>query len=219
MLDAAAPVPAIVVKAAQRTQAAQRGIVGLRLHRVFDVHAGPYHRHDDLQFAAVYQDGTLVKVRILSQQIGGKDADAAANAQTAQKYEHPAPADVFRAPFDPRYLQDYSYEQVDAATVRFKTLVRDSAHGDGTFTVDPAGHVTAYRYSPAAMPQYAKTGTVSGSRAPVLPGYWATTKETQQYSGRYAIFGGGADVSIEQSGFVRFSALDQALSALAAGRF
>lgn len=218
MIDAAAAVPAIVTQAAQRTQQSERGVVGLRVHRVFDVHAGPYRRHDDLEFAGVYEDGRLVKVRILRLQVGGRDADDKTKAETVQKYEHPAATDVFRRPYDPRYLADYTYEVVDPQTVRFKTSVRDAAHGDGTFTLDGGGNVVSVRYAPAALPPYSKSGTVADERAQVLPGYWTTTRENHEYRGRYAIFGGGATVAITQSGFVRFPNLSDALSALVAGR-
>lgn len=217
MIALAAAVPAIVMSAAERTQQTERGVVAYRVHRVFDVHAGPYKRHDDLEFAGVYENGRLVKVRIISQQVGGKDADDRTKAQTAAKYENPAPTDVFRRPYDPRFLADYTYEVADARTVRFKALVRDAAHGDGTFTVDPAGNVLHVQYAPAALPQYSKSGTVEDQRAEVLPGYWATPRETQQYSGRYAIFGGGANVVITESAFQRFDALPAALAALNEG--
>jgi hypothetical protein len=218
MIDAAAAVPAVVTLAAERTQRTERGVIGFRVHRVFDVHAGPYSRHDDLEFSGVYEDGKLVKVRILRQQTGGRDDDEKTKAQTAEKYEHPAPTDVFRRPYDPRYLSDYTYETVDARTVRFKSPIRDTAHGDGTFTVDADGNVVSVQYAPAALPQYTRSGTVVDERAQVLPGFWAMTREVHQYRGRYAIFGGGATVTITQSGFTRFPTLAEGLTALSTGR-
>lgn len=218
MIAFAAAVPALVTLAAERTQRFERGIVGFRMHRVFDVHAGPYHRHDDMLFAGVYEDGRLVKVRILQQQVGGKETDAQTKAQTAASYEHPAPLDVFARPFDPAHLGEYAYDLADARTVRFRALVRDAAHGDGTFAVDPDGDVVSVQYSPVVMPRYARSGTVTDHRAQVLPAYWTTVSETHHYGGRYAIFSGGADVTIEQSGFVRFATEAEAFAALDAGR-
>lgn len=218
MIAFAAAVPALVALAAERTQRFERGIIGFRLHRVFDVHAGPYHRHDDLEFAGVYEDGRLVKVRILHQQVGGKETDAQTKAQAAAAYEHPAPLDVFARPFDPAHLSEYSYEAAEARTFRFRALVRDAAHGDGTFTLDGDGNVVGVQYSPAVMPRYARSGTVTEERAEVLPSYWTTVKETHHYGGRYAIFSGGADVTIEQSRFVRFATEAQAFAALDAGQ-
>lgn len=218
MIDVAAALPAIVTQAAQRTRVAERGVVGVRVHRLFDVHAGPYSRHDDMEFAAVYQDGVLVRMRIIYQRVGGKDTDAATKAQTQQKYEHPAPGDVFQRPYDPRYLDDYDYEVVDPHTVRFKAKVRDAGHGDGTFTIDEASNVVSVQYSPTVMPQYARSGTVTYQRAQVLPQFWGVTKEVQEYHGRYAIFSGGATATITQGPFVRFADLGAAVAALDAGR-
>jgi hypothetical protein len=218
MIDVAAAVPAIVTQAAQRTQLTERGVVGWRVHRLFDVHAGPYSRHDDMLFAAVYQDGTLVKMHIIYQKVGGKETDAATKAQTEQKYEHPAPGDVFSRPYDPRYLNDYTYQIVDAHTVKFTTGVHTAAYGDGTFTVDNDANVVSVRYTPAVLPPHATSGTVTDQRAAVLPNYWAVTQEVQQYSGRYAIFGGGGTATITQSNFTRFTDLAAATEALNAGR-
>jgi hypothetical protein len=214
MIDVAAPAPAIVTQAAQRTQTTERGVVTVRVHRVFDVHAGPYSRHDDMVFSAAYQDGTLVKMHIISQQVGGKDTDAATKAETERKYEHPAPGDVFQRPYDPRHLSEYTYEVAGPQTVRFKTLVRDAGHGDGTFTVDSNYNVVSVQYSPAALPQHASSGTVTDTREQVLPGYWAVTREVQEYRGHYAIFGGGATATITQSGFTKYPNVAAAIAAL-----
>lgn len=218
MIAFAAAVPALVVLAAERTQRFERGVVGFRLHRVFDVHAGPYRRHDEMEFAGVYEDGRLVKVRILHQEVGGKETDAQTKAQTAASYAHPAPLDVFARPFDPAHLNEYTYELADARTVRFRALVRDAAHGDGTFALDSDGDVVSMAYSPVVMPRYARSGTVADQRAQVLPAYWTIVEETHHYGGRYAIFSGGADVTIEQSHFVRFATEADALAALDGGR-
>ncbi len=216
---AAAAVPAIVTRVAQRTQQTERGVVGVRVHRVFDVHAGPYHRHDDLQFSAVEENGAIVKVRIVTQTTNGKETDANTKAQTANRYEHPAPADLFDRPFDARYINDYTYTVVDANTVRFTSSIHDAAHGDGTFTIDSADDVTSYQYTPNVYPQYTTSGNVTDTRAQVLPNYWALTQELYQYKGHYSIFGAAATATITYGNYARFSDLSTALSALAAGRF
>lgn len=218
MIDVAAAVPAIVTQAAERTQTAERGIVGTRVRRVFDVHAGPYSRHDEMEFAAVYQDGQLIKMHIIYQRVGGKETDAATKADTERKYLHPAPGDLFERPYDPRHAGDYTFEVAGPQTVRFKTLVRDAGHGDGTFTVDGAYNVVSVQYAPAAMPQHATSGTVTDQREQVLPGYWAVTREVQQYSGRYAIFGGGATATITQGSFTRYPSAEAAATALQSGQ-
>jgi hypothetical protein len=214
----AVAVPAIVTQAAQRTQATERGVVGYRTHRVLDVHAGPYSRHDDMVFAAVYENGVLVKMRIVYQKIGGKETDAATKAQTENKYEHPAPGDVFSRPYDSKFFNDYSYQTVDAHTVRFTTNVHKAGYGDGTFTVDNDGNVVSLEYAPAVLPQHANSGTVKDQFAQVLPNYWALTQEVQQYSGRYFLFGGGGTATITNSAFTRFADTASATAALDAGR-
>jgi hypothetical protein len=211
-------VPPIVLRAAQQTVRTEAGIVSYRTHRVFDVHAGPSSRHDDMVFTAVYQDGCLVKMRIISDTIGGKQASAQQIAQTEQSYEHPKPGDLFDRPYDPRYVNDYQYEVTADETVHFTAVNRSAGYGDGTFTVDSVYDVASVTYSPTVLPPHATSGTVVDQRAQVLPNYWAVTQETQQYRGHYSIFGAAGNVVITNSAFQRFSTLEAALAALDAGR-
>lgn len=209
-----AQTPPAIVQIAQRVQGQERGAVVFRLQRIFDVHAGPMHRHDEMELAVASDGPHVVKVRVIRALTGGKAADASGIAQIENRYEHPAPLDLFHRPFDPQYTGEYTYEAVDAQTYRFKGSIRDSSHGDGTFSLDAAGNVVKYQYAPAAMPPYAHSGTVAGERAQVLPNFWAVTQETQQYSGRYAIFGGGATASIRYDAFRRYPDVNAAVAAL-----
>jgi hypothetical protein len=209
----AVSVPPIVVSVGQRFLQTSRGVVTFRLHRVFDVHAGPSSRHDDLVLDGVYQNGNLVRVHIVSDTVGGKaqSQDDVATAEDA--WLHPKAGDAFHPPFDPQYFAEYSY-QARSAKVRFTSKIDDGGHGMGSFSYDPNHNVTSYTYQPAAMPQYAKSGTVSGTRSAVLPGYWATVKETQQYQGHYALWNGGATVQLMWSSFHRYDSLTAAERAI-----
>lgn len=218
MIGAVDAVPALVTQAAQRTERLERGVVGVRIHRVLDVHAGPYHRHEEMEMAAIYQDGRLLKVRVISQSVNGKDTDDATKSQTVQRYEHPAPGDVFARPFDPQHTSEYSFAPPQGQMVRFHALVCDGGHGDGTFTVDGSDDVVSVEYTPCKLPQYSRAGTIDIVRSAVLPDYWAPTQEQQHYSGRYAIFGGGAECTIKDADYIRFASASAALEALDANR-
>ena len=209
-----AQTPPAVVQIAQHVQSQERGAVVFRLQRIFDVHAGPMHRHDEMELALVNDDGRTVEVRVIRALTGGKAADANGIAQIENQYEHPAPLDVFHRPFDPQFTGEYAYEAVDAQTYKFKTSLRDGSHGDGSFSLDNEGNVVKYQYAPAVMPRYATSGTVVDERAQVLPNFWAVTRESQQYSGHYAIFGGGATVKIQYDSFRRFPDAASAVAAL-----
>ena len=99
-------------------------------------------------------------------------------------------------------------------TIAFTSLVHDEAHGSGKFTFDGSYDVVTYAYTPSAMPEYATSGSVSGVRDAALPRYWATTQEAQTYAGRYALWNGGAAVSMTWSNFRRFSTLAAATASL-----
>lgn len=212
----ATPPPAIV-QIAQHVQRQESGVVTYHLSRTFDAHVGPFRRHEELQLAIVSQDGTTIKVRVIRYQIGGGEQDANARAQVEAKYEHPNPQDVFHRPFDPRYLAEYTYDNPSAQTVHFTSIVRDSSHGDGSFSLGKDGNVTEMQYTPNVFPQYASSGTVTDDRSQVLPDYWSVTRELYHYGGHYAIFGGHADVDIEYTQFKRFPDIQSATAALGSG--
>ncbi|MBV8435731.1 MAG: hypothetical protein JO029_15730 [Candidatus Eremiobacteraeota bacterium] len=211
----AVSVPAVVASVGQRFVQTSRGYVTFRLHRVFDVHAGPSSRHDDLVLEGVFSNATLVSVRIVSDTIGGKAQTPDEIATAEEEWVHPKSGDAFHAPFDPRYFGEYSYRaQPVRSAITFTSLVSDGGHGSGSFSYDRKYDVTSYTYEPSVMPQYAKTGTVSGTRAGVLPGYWAITQETQQYQGHYALWNGGATTQYTWSDFRRFGTLAEAERAI-----
>src|SRR5579884_1500899 len=209
-----ADAPAAVAQIAQRTAAQEKGFVTYRLHRVFDVHAGPRHRRDEWFLAVATQDGTIVKVRVLRASIGGSAADAAKTAEIENQYEHPKPDDVLHRPFDPRYVSEYSYQAADAQTYRFSSAMHDGSHGNGTFSVDANGNVVKYQYTPNVLPQYATSGTVTDDRGAVLQNYWSLTRESHEYRGHYLIFGGGATAVITYDQYKRYPDLNSAVSAL-----
>lgn len=206
--------PPAIVEIAQRVKQQEHGIVLYRLHRIFDVHAGPMRRHDELELAVVTQDAHVVKVRVLRAVTGGKAMDEAGAKQVENQYEHPNPADVFHRPFDPAYVHEYTYQTVDATTYRFTSALRDGSHGDGTFSLDGAGNVVRYEYTPDALPRYATSGTVTNDRSQVLPGVWNLTREAHQYRGHYLLFGGGATALITYDSFQAYADIESALSAL-----
>lgn len=181
---------------------------------MLDVHAGFSKRHEDLLLTGIYQDGTIVKVRVISYTIDGKAAGPRDAAAMAQAYENPRPGEVFAPPFDPRYLSDYSYRQGAARTIAFTSSVRDEAHGTGTFTYDADADVVSYTYAPNALPPHATAGTITDLRSEVLPGYWAVTQETQEYKGSYGPFSGSGTETVDFSDFRRFADLESALGSL-----
>jgi hypothetical protein len=210
-----ADVPPAVMQIAQRTQREESGVVLYRLRRTFDVHAGPFRRHDELELLVAAQDGRTIKVRVIKAVTGGKAADEAGRASIAQQYEHPKAGDVFHRPFDARYAAEYTFESTtEPQTFRFTSTIHDASHGSGTFSTDASGNVVRYQYSPYTLPQYTSSGSITDQRSEVLPNYWALTREDHHYSGHYAIFGGGADVVIQYDGFKRFADVGSALSAL-----
>lgn len=209
-----AALPAAVPAIARVYRSTERGIVTCRYRRVLNVSAGPSAQHRDFLFVGIWVNGVLMKVRMLRYTIDGKAADASQIAGVVSAYEHPKPGDLFEAPWDSRFANDYRDAPYSHRTIAFTATNRSYGHGDGRFTYDAHNDVVTYSYTPIVLPEHATSGTVQGRRAQVLPGYWATTTENQAYGGHYAVFGAHATVQITQSNFRRYSSMSAALAAL-----
>jgi hypothetical protein len=209
-----ADAPPALTQVAQRFEATSRGVVGFRMHRTFDVHAGFQRRHEELTMEGIYDDGKVAKVRISTYTIDGKDASAADRSTVELAWEHPQPGNVFAPPFDADNFTSYEYRSAGAQDIAFTSDVKDQAHGSGTFSYDADGDVVTYEYHPNVLPPHASSGDVTVQRAQVLPGYWAVTQEIQHYSGTYAIFHGSGTVTMNYSDFRRFADLPSALRSI-----
>ena len=207
-------VPAIVTQVTHQAAKDDSGVASAQYTRTFDVHAGAASRHDHMIFTGVYSNGDLVYIHIASDTLGDKNATSAELAQTESQYEHPKATELFRAPWDQRYVSEYNYQVVNPTTIAFTSLVNDKAHGTGTFSIDAQDHVIAYQYTMSANYEYVTKGTVSGQRAQVMPGYWAVTHEVQQYVGKYGLVPGGATTDITQASFRRFSSVSDAQASI-----
>ena len=81
--------PPALTQVAQRFVETSRGVVAFQLHRVFDVHGGFSKRHDDLVLNGIYQNGQLMRVRVVSYAIDGKAASSSDVAGVEQSWNHP----------------------------------------------------------------------------------------------------------------------------------
>ena len=216
MLVASLPpgAPPALAQVAQRFAATSRGFVVFQMHRVFDVHTALQRRHEELVMNGVYDDGTLVRVRVVSYAVNGRPAGQSDVAAVEQSWNHPKPSDVFAPPFDPRNFGAYQYRSYGNSTIGFSSNLRDAGHGSGTFTYDARGNVVSYTFVPNVLPPHATSGEVADRRSEVLPGYWASTDETQQYRGSYGPFAAAGAIAVTYSDFRRSSDLNSALSLL-----
>jgi hypothetical protein len=206
--------PAVLTEIAQRFAQTSRGVVAFQMHRVFDVHGGFESRHEDLVMNGVYEDGAVIRVRVSSYTIDGKEAGASAISSLEQSWAHPKPSDVFAPPYDPVDVGAYRYRIGGTSTIDFTSSVNDAGHGNGSFTYDAQDDVISCTYEPNSLPPHASSGQITDRRSEVLPGYWAVTQETQQYRGNYGPFAAAGAIDVSYSDFRRFPDLQSALRSL-----
>jgi hypothetical protein len=206
--------PPALAQIAQQFVQTSSGVVAFRLHRTMDVHAGFEKRHEDLVLNGIYQNGTIVKVRVSNYTIDGRPASASDVAAVEQAWGHPKPGEAFAPPFDPQYVSDYQYQSAGPSTIDFSSNMHDAGHGNGTFSFDTQANVVTCSYQPNVLPPHANSGEITDRRAEVLPQYWAVTQETQEYKGSYGPFAGAGTVELDFSDFRRFPDVQSALVTL-----
>lgn len=196
-------VPAIVVQAAAVAARDHTGSIVYRIHQSTAMDGGPMHRRADVVLQVAAEGPVLVKVRVLRFLADGADQSAEKKRELERQLLDGQKKGGFAVPFDARHTSEYDYS-AEANTVRFLSLRRDADHGDGSFAVDAKGHVTQMRYVPDVYPRYVKRGTVTDTRAEVLPGFWASVLNDAEYDGQYLFIKGHASVITEMSGYRRY---------------
>lgn len=205
-------VPALVERAAQASAGDHSGFVSFRVEQTSHVDGGPIHRSIDVVIVAAYENDRPIRIRVLKYVDNGKEAAEPARLELESRLARSG--EGFAVPFDARHFAEYAYDPVDDRTVRFTSGLHDSRHGEGSFTVAAGAHVSELRYRPFVLPEHATSGVIEESRAEVLPGFWATTRSVQRYTGRYLLIRGSAEVTTMESQFARYSSRAQAEAAV-----
>ena len=217
-------VPPAVRKAADLWERSTHGVIAFDRTVDFTLRAGPvkYHEHNDATLVLV--DGVFAKIKVATMTRDGHDLgdDARLKFQTKTEKDWAAGKGFLRPPYDPRYLQEYSYDKVAPApdgpagtmVVSFSSPLHDEEHGTGDMTIDPAGHVLRLTYTPNVMPSHATSATTTQYSEEVLPGVWLVTRVEGQFSGRIMAFGGNATLDEVESHFRRFSSMVAATAAI-----
>lgn len=208
-------VPAIVAQAAAVAERDRVGAIVYRIHQTTAMDGGPLHRRAEVVIEAAADGPNLVKVRVLRFLADGTEQSDAKKRDLGRQLLDGQAKGGFAVPFDSRHTAEYAYT-AGAGTVQFVSLRRDADHGDGAFTVDAAGHVTGMRYVPDVFPKFVSSGSVTDARAEVLPGFWATVRNDQEYDGQYLFIKGHASVVTEMSGYRRYGSRAAAEAAVEA---
>ena len=200
----AAPVPGVVMRAAEANARALQGTLVHERHITISVSAGPMHYSEQNDARLLMANGLYEQLRYTRVVENGKTLGPAAIEKRDEQInsELARGSGNFKQPFDARFLQDYSYQTgakcvclPNAVAVRFHSLVRDDSHGDGVMQIDrTSGRVLDVTYTPDVLPAHASSCTTTEAFAEVLPGVWTIVRIERSYQGHVAFFGGGGDV-------------------------
>jgi hypothetical protein len=201
---AASVVPPIVARAAQTAALESFGVIVLERHITLSAAAGPAHFSQSNDAIMLMNDATYEHIHYLRIEENGHvlSASETAKREAANNHDLEAGKDVFKQPFDRRYLTDYQYTIVPCAcasgeiAVHFTSPIADALHGTGDMHIDEvSGHVLDLVYTPNVLPEHANAGLVSETFGQALPGLWTIVRIDRTYSGRVLFVGGHGTVT------------------------
>ncbi len=201
---AASGVAPIVMRAAQTAALESSGVIVHERHVTVSAAAGPAHFSQSNDAIMLMNDAAYSHIHYLRIEENGHvlTANEMAKRETANNADLAEGKDVFKQPFDWRYLADYQYTVVPCfcasgeVAVHFTSPIADAQHGAGDMHIDEVtGHVLDLVYTPNSLPDHAKTGLVSETFGQALPGLWTIVRIERTYSGRVLFVSGHGTVT------------------------
>lgn len=211
---ASSSVPPIVARAAQTAALEGFGVIVHDRHITLVAAAGPAHFSQSSDAIMLMNDATYSHIHYLRIEENGHvlNASEMAKREAANNHELEAGKDVFKQPFDRRYLADYQYTIVPCTcasgeiAVHFTSRIADTQHGAGDMHIDEAtGHVLDLTYTPNVWPDHANAGLVSETFGQALPGLWAIVRIDRTYTGRVLFVTGHSTVTEVLDNFHHFT--------------
>jgi hypothetical protein len=215
--------PPIVHKAVADYAIQTRGNFAFTRHLTFSMRAGPINKQVTNEVGILMRDGEYVRTKYYAATTNGQpDGDDAIRKQEQHTNDELAAGrGFFKRPIDPRYVDDYRFEEVacadckhDTQTIRFTSLVRDNQHGDGFMIVDKAGRTYSIDYDMNVAPDHASSGHVIETYGEAMSGVWTCVRSEETYKGRLGFIGGAATLAYNYDHFKRYAQPDAAIAAL-----
>lgn len=169
----------------------------------------------------IQKDGVPVQVVMEQMTTNGKEAsrDELAKQQAQTNASFKDGKGFFKAPYDSRYLADYSFSLEDCAScppgaiaIRFTSAIQDEQHGKGLMILDAQRRVREVRYSPNVYPPNVTRGEITLTRDEVTKGMSGLTGLKVDYHGAMGPIKGSFVMTQRNSGFRRFASVEEALA-------
>jgi hypothetical protein len=215
--------PPIVRKAVADYALQTRGNFAFTRHLTFSMRVGPMNKEVTNEVGILMRDGEYVRTKYYTATTNGQtDGDASIRKQEQHTNDELAAGrGFFKRPIDPRYVDDYHFEDAacadckrDEQAIKFTSLVRDNQHGDGLLTVDKAGRTYSIDYDMNVAPDHASSGHVDETYGEAMSGVWTCTRSQETYKGRLGFVGGAATLDYNYDHFKRYAQPDAAIAAL-----
>jgi hypothetical protein len=215
--------PPVVRKAVADYALQTRGNLAFTRHLTFSMRVGPMNKQVTNEVGIVMRDGQYVRTKYYAATTNGQsDSDGSIRKQEQQTNDELAAGrGFFKRPVDPRYVDDYHFEETacsdckhDTSAVRFTSLVRDNQHGDGTMTIDKAGRIYSIDYDMNVAPDHASSGHVVETYGEAMSGLWTCLRSEETYKGHLGFVGGAANLDYNYDHFKRYAQPDAAIAAL-----
>lgn len=211
---ASSGIPPIVARAAQTAALEDSGVTVHDRHITLVAVAGPAHFSQSSDAIMLMNDSTYAHIHYLHIEENGHvlNASEMAKREAANNHELEAGKDVFKQPFDQRYLADYQYAIVPCVcangevAVHFTSRIADAQHGAGDMHIDEAtAHVLDLAYTPNVLPDHANAGLASETFGEAVPGLWTIVRIDRTYGGRVLFVTGHGTVTEVLDNFHHFT--------------
>ncbi len=215
--------PAIVRKAVADFALQTRGNLAFTRHLAFSMRIGPMNKEVTNEVGILMRDGQYVRTKFYAATTNGQpDSDSAIRKQEQHTNDELAAGrGFFKRPIDPRYVDDYRFEEAacadckrDMQAIRFTSLVRDNQHGDGLLTIDKAGRTYEIDYDMNVAPDHASSQHVVETYGEATSGLWTCLRSQETYKGHLGFVGGAASLDYNYDHFKRYAQPDAAIAAL-----
>ncbi|MGE5708377.1 MAG: hypothetical protein ACM3YO_08590 [Bacteroidota bacterium] len=206
-----------LVKQASEVYAREmKGIVGYRATSESRIRSPIFNRMIQTEARVALKDGLPAGMVLVRMLVDGKPSSKEEREKQEAKTNESAPSTFFKAPYDARFMGDYSFrlDPDDAKAgkaIRFTSRRSDDQHGDGLMWIDERGRVLEVRYTPSKLPPNTTSGSIRLERGS-LDGWFGNRLLKGDFEGEKGFIRGSFHFEQQFERYRRCKSVEEALA-------
>lgn len=205
-----------LVKRASEVYAREmKGIVGYRTTSESRIRSPIFNRMIQTEARVALKDGLPAGMVLVRMLVDGKPSSKEEREKQEAKSNESAQSTFFKAPYDARFMGDYSFrfegDAKEGTAVRFTSRRSDDQHGDGLMWIDESGRVLEVRYTPSKLPPNTTSGSIRLERGS-LDGWFGTRLLKGDFEGEKGFIRGSFHFEQQFERYRRYKSVAEALA-------